>query len=133
MPGAEAQTPCYHLTVNSGHSLQVMSCTTPGGAIHTDGEPGVVQHGGPRLRFGERAMIYKVHCWPYPGCQCTLSTKSFSLYFPILYVIPWVLYLQMYPSASWEVPSPEEHSQRRDPGCCRVCFILKQRVSMHLS
>lgn len=45
-------------------------------------------------------MIYKVWSWAHPGCQCTLSNKSFSLYFSILYVVLWVIYLQMYLCAS---------------------------------
>lgn len=58
-------------------ALQVMSCTTAGGAICVDydvnSEPGVVHCDGPWLRFGKRAMAYKVHSWAYPGCQRILS------------------------------------------------------------
>lgn len=95
-----------------------------------DGEPRVVQHGGPRLRFGERAMIYKVHSWAYPGCQCTLSTKSFSLYFPILCVIPWVTYLQMYPSASWGGSLSRETLTKEGPWLL-TCLLRSKAESYH--
>lgn len=69
-----------------------------------NGDPGVVQHGGPRLDFGERARIYKACSRIYPWGQVPMyfiNQEGFGGQFFILDVIPQVIYMHVYPSAGW--------------------------------
>lgn len=92
-----------------------------------NGDPGVVQHGGPRLDFGERAVIYKAYSRTYPRgrCQCILSTKrALGVYFFILDVIPQVIYMHMVGEVL-EVSCLKEHSERN------ACLLDSKAESYH--
>ena len=54
------------------------------------------------------------------------------LYFSIFYVILWIIYLQIYLSASrgraWEVSCPKEHLQRKHLGCYTLVRLILTKV-----
>lgn len=97
------------------------------GAVHVhpgvNGDPTPVPHRGPRFRFGEGALIYKVCSQTYPGAGANASRQPRGAFGGIFFHLggrsAGNLHAQdstFWQGTSWEVCSPKEHPPRRRPG-----------------